>query len=202
MQVRSLGWEDPLEEGMATHSSLLAWRILMDKGAWRLQYMGSQRVRHNWSDSAHSTMTSEHQDPWNSVEAKLQSWSLWGNQERCLWGALPRTGETEQGHTWCQEGVSQRWRHRKYLDLLHLLDQNNWGQSSGAWVWSKSSWWFLWTPKRTMAERTVCLGHRAATRTRVKFRGVLAGFLLPHTFCYCYFTMKSEVFLLLWWKIK
>ena len=33
--VRSLGWEDPLEEGMATHSSILAWRILMDRGAWR-----------------------------------------------------------------------------------------------------------------------------------------------------------------------
>ena len=32
--VRSLGWEDPLEEGMATHSSILAWRILMDRGAW------------------------------------------------------------------------------------------------------------------------------------------------------------------------
>ena len=32
--VRSLAWEDPLEEGMATHSSILAWRILMDKGAW------------------------------------------------------------------------------------------------------------------------------------------------------------------------
>ena len=31
--VRSLGWEDPLEEGMATHSSILAWRIPMDKGA-------------------------------------------------------------------------------------------------------------------------------------------------------------------------
>ena len=31
--VRSLGWEDPLEEGMATHSSTLAWRIPMDKGA-------------------------------------------------------------------------------------------------------------------------------------------------------------------------
>ena len=30
-----LGWEDPLEEGMATHSSILAWRILMDRGAWR-----------------------------------------------------------------------------------------------------------------------------------------------------------------------
>ena len=32
--VRSMGWEDPLEEGMATHSSILAWRIPMDKGAW------------------------------------------------------------------------------------------------------------------------------------------------------------------------
>ena len=32
--VRSLGWEDPLEEGMATHSSILAWRISMDKGVW------------------------------------------------------------------------------------------------------------------------------------------------------------------------
>ena len=33
-QVWSLYWEDPLEEGMATHSSILAWRIPMDKGAW------------------------------------------------------------------------------------------------------------------------------------------------------------------------
>ena len=34
-QVRSLGWEDPLEEGMATHPSVLAWRIPMDRGAWQ-----------------------------------------------------------------------------------------------------------------------------------------------------------------------
>ena len=32
--VPSLGWEDPLEEGMATHFSILAWRIPMDRGAW------------------------------------------------------------------------------------------------------------------------------------------------------------------------
>jgi len=32
-QVRSLGWEDPLEKGMATHSGILAWRIPMDRGA-------------------------------------------------------------------------------------------------------------------------------------------------------------------------
>ena len=33
--VQSLSWEDPLEEGMATHSGILAWRIPMDRGAWR-----------------------------------------------------------------------------------------------------------------------------------------------------------------------
>ena len=32
--VQSLGWEDPLKEGMATHSSILIWRIPMDRGAW------------------------------------------------------------------------------------------------------------------------------------------------------------------------
>ena len=34
MQVGSLGWEDPLEEAMATHSSIFAWRIPVDRGAW------------------------------------------------------------------------------------------------------------------------------------------------------------------------
>ena len=36
--VCSLGWEDPLEEGMATHSSTLAWSIPMDRGAWRATF--------------------------------------------------------------------------------------------------------------------------------------------------------------------
>ena len=34
MQIPSLGWEDPLEKEMLTHSSILAWRIPMDRGAW------------------------------------------------------------------------------------------------------------------------------------------------------------------------
>ena len=42
--VTSLGLEGPLEDGMATYSSILAWRILMDRGAW--QSMRSQRVGH------------------------------------------------------------------------------------------------------------------------------------------------------------
>ena len=62
--LRSLGWEDPLEEGLATHSNILAWRIPMDRGAWQapvflpgeslwreepggLQSMRLQRGRHD-----------------------------------------------------------------------------------------------------------------------------------------------------------
>jgi len=43
-QVQSLGPEDPLEKGMATHSSILAWRIPWTEEPGRLQSMGSQRV--------------------------------------------------------------------------------------------------------------------------------------------------------------
>ena len=39
-RVQSLGWEDPLEKGMATPSSVLAWRIPMDRGAWRATVHG------------------------------------------------------------------------------------------------------------------------------------------------------------------
>ena len=47
--IRSLGWEDPLEKGMATHSSILAWRIPWTEEPGRLQSMGLQRVRHDWA---------------------------------------------------------------------------------------------------------------------------------------------------------
>ena len=50
----SLGWEVPLEEGMATHSSILAWRITWTEEPARLQSMGSQRVRHDWATFTHS----------------------------------------------------------------------------------------------------------------------------------------------------
>ena len=44
--VQSLGWEDPLEEGMATRSSILAWRIPMDRGAWQATVHG---VAKSWT---------------------------------------------------------------------------------------------------------------------------------------------------------
>ena len=45
--VRSLGWEDPLEEGMGTHSNILAWRMPWTEEPGGLQSMGPQRVRHD-----------------------------------------------------------------------------------------------------------------------------------------------------------
>ena len=46
-QAQSLGWEDPLENGMATYSSILIWRIPWIEEPGRLQPMGSQRVGHD-----------------------------------------------------------------------------------------------------------------------------------------------------------
>ena len=47
MQIQSLGQEDPLEEEMATHSSILAWKVPWTEEPGGLQFIGSQRVRHD-----------------------------------------------------------------------------------------------------------------------------------------------------------
>ena len=57
MQVWSLGWKDPLKEEMATHSSILVWKIPLTEEPGRLKSMGSQRVGHNWSDLGPVTCT-------------------------------------------------------------------------------------------------------------------------------------------------
>ena len=62
--VPSLGWEDPLEEGMATHSSILAWRIPMDTGAWRAVVHG---VTKSWT----------RQSDYTYISVKNPSYSLW-----------------------------------------------------------------------------------------------------------------------------
>ena len=48
--VPSLGWEDPLEEGMATHSSIIAWRIPMDRRAWQATVHGVAKSQTGLSD--------------------------------------------------------------------------------------------------------------------------------------------------------
>ena len=79
MWVRSLGWEDPLEEEMATHSSILAWEIPWTEESGGLQSTGLQRVGHDWTSEQRNSimidmmiMTSEMRSvAFNSVEPSL-----------------------------------------------------------------------------------------------------------------------------------
>ena len=57
-RVRSLGWEDPLEKEIATHSSILAWRIPVDRGAWRATVHG---VKKKLDTTERLTHTATHQ---------------------------------------------------------------------------------------------------------------------------------------------
>ena len=53
-RVQSLGQKDPLEKGMAIHSSIPAWRIPWTEEPGGLQFMGSQRIRHDWATNTHT----------------------------------------------------------------------------------------------------------------------------------------------------
>ena len=56
MRVQSLGWKDPLEEGMTTHSSILAWRISWTEESYGLHSIGLQRVGHNGGNLAWTSL--------------------------------------------------------------------------------------------------------------------------------------------------
>ena len=63
MWVQSLVWEDPLEKGMASHSSILAWKISGTEEPGGIQFMGSQRVGKDWSNLGcmHTSLRFNHQ---------------------------------------------------------------------------------------------------------------------------------------------
>ena len=79
-QIQSLGQEDPLEEEMATHSRLLAWRIPWTEEPGGLQPIGSQRVGHNWATNTHtyniktSPQIYSARDPGKLHEDRILSW--------------------------------------------------------------------------------------------------------------------------------
>ena len=64
-RVCSLGWEDPLEQGMVTHSSLLAWRIPKDRGAW--QAAVHEAAKSQAGPRAHASDGAREQEKWDRV---------------------------------------------------------------------------------------------------------------------------------------
>ena len=71
--VQSLGWEDPLKEEMAPYSSILAWKISRTEEPGGLQFMGSQRVGHNWA----SKWQWQEQYPWKMTPRKRRKDPRW-----------------------------------------------------------------------------------------------------------------------------
>ena len=99
-QVQSPGWEDPLEKGIAIHSSTIAWRIPWTEEPGRLQPMGLQRVGHDWGTSLSIFKTFQESQPkgsikslpWKMVNQNQGSPKRWANYFlSCLWSHLKRT---------------------------------------------------------------------------------------------------------------
>ena len=86
MRLRSLGWEDPLEEGMATHTSILAWRIPWTEEPGGPQSIGSQRVRHDWVTNASYSYCKMNFFMNSSMTFNMciDSWSHYHNQSRSI----------------------------------------------------------------------------------------------------------------------
>ena len=84
-QVQSVGQEDPLEKGMATHSSILAWEIPWTEELGGLQFMGLQRGRHDWATNIHISF-------WGDWLAFLEVWGLLP-AFRCSVGVAPHADE-------------------------------------------------------------------------------------------------------------
>ena len=125
-RVWSLGQEDPLEEGIATHSSILAWRIPWTEEPGGLQPMGSQRVGHDWSDSSCSSVQTQgwSSPPLLSVCLFYRSPDLWGillcsvpylyipnNIVLKAWCLSLRPKRSLPGKTWITD--------LKYVPILH-----------------------------------------------------------------------------------
>ena len=68
--VQSLAWEDSLEEGMTTHSSILALRNPWTEEPGGLQSMGSQRVGHNWNELAHTQIS------FNDIKGRMRKYRV------------------------------------------------------------------------------------------------------------------------------
>ena len=93
---QSLGQEDPLEEGLATHSSVLAWRILWTEESGEIQSVGSHRIRHDWATEHHQRReelrrVTAHATPeppglWKQEARRCPNWQGCANTRLGMWG--------------------------------------------------------------------------------------------------------------------
>ena len=136
--VLSLGWEDPLEKEMAIHSSIFAWKIPWMEEPGRLQSMGLQRVRHDWTTSSEFFffwMVSQ-----KPSKKKWQTWAFQGELDSLgRWNKMIfQMEETEwsrryweETHSWLGWIVEQRSqemileRNQTFEEVLMHFEQKN-----------------------------------------------------------------------------
>ena len=132
-----LGWEDPLEKGMATCCSILPWRIPWTEEAGRLQSMGSQKVRHDWMTN---TLNSCICRPRNKIKPH--------NHRRKI---APKTSVWKVTKNWQETNVN----YVSYISKPYV----NTGSSKPSVTERAAPWWENWTPGSTipvLALGTVC----------------------------------------------
>ena len=160
-RVQSLGWEDPLKKEMATHSSILAWRIPWTKEPGRLQSKGSQRVRQDWATNTFTfivfpvvicgckSWTLKKVEHWRTDAFTLWCWRRFlspldnkeiklvnpkGNQPWILTGRTDAEAEAEASILWPSDAKS------------HLIGKEpdvgkDWGQKKGTTEDEMDGWY-------------------------------------------------------------
>ena len=158
-RVQSLGWDDPLEKEMATHSSTLAWKNLWTEEPGRLQSHGVARVRHDWATSLslsldiistspeltsfrHFSRAGCSSPPCQldtlllSMKWKAHTWmeapKAWERNSTCLFGEPCLAHTRHSGNTWW---ISRNWDLLKETQLVH---NETWA------LRFEPSWYYFW----------------------------------------------------------
>ena len=138
MQVWPLDQKDLLEEGIATHSSILAWRIPWTEEPGGLQPMGSERGRHDWSDLAHTHGSTRWNiiQPWErespateTVQMNLRTlcWAKWVGRRKAnaVWSHVD-VGLKIEKKTWIHRSRIEPW-----LPRPGNMREREWGMGKG-----------------------------------------------------------------------
>ena len=119
-RVRSLGWQDPLEKEMPSHSSTLPWKIPRTEEPGRLQSMGLQRVRHDWVTSLSFTL------PYGWARSQSSMEECVSKFQQKLWLFGEKNQEENSPVRWrvCKESrKGESWR-RKYSQFCEEINTN------------------------------------------------------------------------------
>ena len=122
--VQPLGWQDPLEKGMAEHSSILAWRISWTEEPGELKSMGSQSVGYHW---ATNTFT---------LHIQVNHWLREGHHRWVFYF----TNVGSNFFSWGERasGIASYWPHVVVLSMSHAYSLQNW------WLLQLSSFYLIW----------------------------------------------------------